>query len=380
MKYKISSQVGSHTKKEILQQPISWMNTYKIIRERKESIIAFLKSALSDNVDIILTGAGSSAFIGEAMQGEMLKRKDFIARSIATTDILTHPELFLSKRKKTLLVSFARSGNSPESIAAIRIVNKYCTDPSHLIITCNPDGQLYLETENRNTLKILLSPETNDESLAMTSSFTSMMLAYILIARIDTISEEETKVKELALWIETMLSEKSEAITNIAKLDFKRVVFLGSGPLQGTAHESHLKLQELTDGNVICKFDTFLGFRHGPKVVINDKTLIVYLFSDDEVARHYEIDLVQQINCGNVGMAQVSVSSKPVQIENFLPTLEVCYQSMGEVSDISYLCVAHVVFAQLLGFYKSVALGLDPDSPSVSGTISRVVEGVNIYI
>ncbi len=380
MKYKISSQVGSHTKKEILQQPISWMNTYKIIRERKESIIAFLKSALSDNVDIILTGAGSSAFIGEAMQGEMLKRKDFIARSIATTDILTHPELFLSKRKKTLLVSFARSGNSPESIAAIRIVNKYCTDPSHLIITCNPDGQLYLETENSKTLKILLSPETNDESLAMTSSFTSMMLAYILIARIDTILEEEIKVKELALWIETMLSEKSEAITNIAKLDFKRVVFLGSGPLQGTAHESHLKLQELTDGNVICKFDTFLGFRHGPKVVINDKTLVVYLFSDDEVARHYEIDLVRQINCGNVGMAQVSVSSKPVQIENFLPTLEVCYQSMGEVSDISYLCVAHVVFAQLLGFYKSVALGLDPDSPSVSGTISRVVEGVNIYI
>ena len=380
MKQGNSIPTGSHTKKEIFQQPLSWKGTFQIIKENKGRILSFFNKVLSDNLDIILTGAGSSAFIGEAVQGELLKRKGFLARPVATTDMLTHPGLFLSKNKKTLLVSFARSGNSPESIAAIRIVNRYCNDPSHIIITCNPEGQLYLETENENTLKLLLPPETNDESLAMTSSFTSMMLAYILITRIDNIDEEEIKVNELGSWIETMLVEKESNIASIASLDFKRVVFLGSGPLQGTAHESHLKVQELTDGYVICKYDTFLGFRHGPKVVINDQTLIVYLFSDDSLARLYEVDLVQQINRGNKGMAQIAISSKPMEIHDFEPTLEICYRGNSDIMDISYLCIAHVVFAQLLGFYKSVALGLDPDSPSVSGTISRVVEGVNIYI
>ncbi len=379
MKHTISTSTGSHTWKEILQQPHAWINTYNLIKAIKKEICLFLDTVLSDNVDIILTGAGSSAFIGEAVQGELLKSSNLIARSIATTDILTHPDRFLSKEKKTLLVSFARSGNSPESIAAVHVVNRHCTESFHLIITCNPDGQLYLDAGDHNSLKILLPPETNDVSLAMTSSFTSMMLAYILIARINTIDEEEVKVKELAGWIDTMLTEKSEAVYKIATLDFNRAVFLGSGPLQGTAHESHLKLQELTDGYVICKFDTFLGFRHGPKVVINDKTLIVFLFSDDEVSRQYEVDLVKQINCGNKGIAQVSISAKPIQIDNCQLTLDICYQSKVEIPDISYLCVGHVVFAQMLGFYKSVLLGLDPDSPSVSGTISRVVEGVNIY-
>ena len=375
----VYKKVGEDTLKEISQQPVSWINTYGIIKGQKKSIASFINNVLSDNTDIILTGAGSSAFIGEAVQGELLKKRGLIARSIATTDILTHPEYFLSREKKTLLISFARSGNSPESIEAVRIVNRYCSDSSHIIITCNPDGRLYLETEDNKTLKILLPPETNDKSLAMTSSFTSMMLAYILIARIDTIDEEEVKVNELSCWIDAVLDEKSDAIKTIASLDFKRVVFLGSGPLQGTAHESHLKVQELTDGKVICKFDTFLGFRHGPKVVINNQTLIVYLFSEDQLSRKYEIDLVQQINNGNKGMAQIAVSAKPVRIDNFKSALDVCYHSKDKIPDISYLCVAHVVFAQLLGFHKSVLLGLDPDSPSISGTISRVVEGVNIY-
>ena len=41
--------------------------------------------------------------------------------------------------------------------------------------------------------------------------------------------------------------------------------------------------------------------------------------------------------------------------------------------------VAYVFVAQLLGFFKSLDCGLTPDAPSVSGNISRVVEGVTLY-
>ena len=375
----IEEKVGLYTKREILHQPSVWLKTYEIIKRDAQKISLFLDKVLDEEVDIILTGAGSSAFIGEALRGVWLKSKGLIMRPVSTTEIVTHPEHYLCSSRSTLLISFARSGNSPESIAAVEIVNKFCKKAYHIIITCNSEGKLYLKSDNGRSLKVLLPEETNDVSLAMTSSFTSMMLALILISKIDTISDERQSVDVLSGWISHLFSAYQDKIKEIARLDFKRAVFLGSGPLVGTARESHLKLQELTDGYVICKFDSFLGFRHGPKAVINDETLIVYLLSDDSHAQQYEFDLIRQINGSNRGMAQVLVGRRSVDIDGFDSDLEIFYSNNENSLEIEYLCIAHVVFAQMLGYYKSIELGLNPDRPSVSGAISRVVEGVTIY-
>jgi tagatose-6-phosphate ketose/aldose isomerase len=279
-----------------------------------------------------------------------------------------------------LLVSFARSGNSPESIAAVNIVDNFCRDSYHIIITCNDEGELYKIPSSSKLLKILLPPETNDLSLAMTSSFSSMMLAFILISKIDQIAGEKAKVHQLCSWGEIILKDYEQEIATIARVDFKRAIFLGSGLLRGTAEESHLKLQELTDGKVICTFNSFLGFRHGPRAVINQETLLVYLFADDEHTRKYEYDLVHQINATNHGLAQVAVCHKPVSLNGFTYDLNLCFGKADPyLADIEYLCVAEVIFAQLLGYHKSLSFGLNPDNPSKSGTISRVVEGVKIY-
>lgn len=373
--------VGVWTKKEIFHQPKMWKRTYDIIFSYRSEISDFLKNAsLSGEVDMVLTGAGSSAFVGDAVFGLRMESQNKPSRVIPTTDLITHPDYYLLKEKPTLLVSFARSGDSPESLAAVDVVDRYCDNSYHIIITCNENGALYLMPQTAKILKILLPPETNDVSLAMTSSFTSMMLAFILVAKIDTLSEEEEKVRQLSGWANEILSDYEKSIEGIAAIDFKRAVFLGSGPLRGTAEESHLKLQELTDGDVFCTFNSFLGFRHGPRAVVNNQTLLVYLFADDEHTRKYEYDLVKQINSSNKGLAQVSVSHKPVNIDGVRFDLELNFgKNNDNDSDIEYLCVAEVLFAQLLGFYKSIKLGLNPDNPSKSGTISRVVEGVKIY-
>jgi tagatose-6-phosphate ketose/aldose isomerase len=302
------------------------------------------------------------------------------ARSVPTTELITHPEYFLLKDRPTLLVSFARSGNSPESIAAVDVVNGYCTNVYHLFITCNEKGELNKIPASPNVYKIILPPETNDDGLAMTSSFSSMMLAFILVAKINEISQEKMKVTRLSFWIRKILADYEESIERMAQTDFRRAVFLGSGPLRGTAEESHLKLQELTDGEVICTFNSFLGLRHGPRVAINGETLLVYLFSDSEHTRRYEYDLVQQVSAGTKPLLTVAVSHRPVDIKGVKFDLEICFGSMDDPeADIEYLCIAEVLLAQLLGFYKSKQLGLNPDNPSKSGTISRVVEGVVIY-
>lgn len=373
--------VGFHTKKEIGHQPEVWLKTYDVVNNNSQNINEFLNEVFKEETDVILTGAGSSAFIGGIASGVLLCRRDIIARPIPTTDLVTHPEQYLSRKKRTMMVSFARSGNSPESIAGIDIANKYCNEIFHLIITCNSNGKLYTQFSGKNVLRILLPKETNDVSLAMTSSFTSMLLAYILIARIDTIETELISIEALARSIEGFIEKTKEDVEKLASLDFKRAVFLGSGPLGGAARESHLKLQELTDGKVICKFDSFLGFRHGPKVVIDDTTLVVYQLSDDTHAQLYEFDLIKQINSSNQGLAQVLIAKAPIAIDGFTPSLQLFFMDKSDKStlDIEYLSIAHVVFAQMLGYYKSIQMGLDPDAPSVSGAIARVVEGVTIY-
>lgn len=372
--------LGEHTQKEIAQQPQMWIKTFEIIYSLKIEIERFFRKFSGKETDIILTGAGSSAFIGNAVFGVLLKNQQRPSRVVPNTELITHPEYFLQNNKTTVLVSFGRSGDSPESIAAVKTVDNYCAKSYHLIFTCNENGELYLQTDNDRSLRILMPAETNDVSLAMTSSFSSMMLAFILVSKIDGIEQEKKKINELSNCGNNLLSKYETLISDIANLDFKRAVFLGSGPLIGTAEESHLKLQELTDGRVMSAFNSFLGFRHGPRVIVNDETLLVYLFSDDQNSRKYEFDLVEQINQTKKGMAQIAVSHKPVSINKVKFNLDIC---LGQINDdkleIEYLCVLEVMLSQILGYYKSLSLGLNPDQPSVSGTISRVVEGVKIY-
>lgn len=371
---------GEYTAKEIAQQPAVWKKTFDVINSNRAEIKSFFDKFSKKEVDFILTGAGTSAFIGNAVSGVRLKHQQKQSRVVPSTELITHPEFFLLPNKTTVLISFARSGNSPESMAAVEVVNNFCQESFHIIITCNEKGILYKNTNQENALRILLPPETNDISLAMTSSFSSMMLAFVLITKIDQLDTEEKKIEQLANWGRIVLDKYEYLISDTATINFKRAVFLGTGPLKGTAEESHLKLQEFTDGKVICAYNSFLGFRHGPRAIVDDETLLVYLFSDDQNSRNYEYDLVRQINQTKKGIAQIAISHKPVSIDGVTFDLNICFgQEHDSEAEIEYLCIAEILLAQLLGYHKSLLLGLNPDNPSLSGTISRVVEGVKIY-
>jgi tagatose-6-phosphate ketose/aldose isomerase len=366
------------TAREIANQPALWLKTYEIVYRDKKNIQKFCNTCFKqDQLDIILTGAGTSAFIGDALKGPFYQKTGIKTRAVATTDLVTHAEQYLNRDKPILLISFARSGNSPESVAAVDLVNKICNNIYHLIITCNPEGALAQKYQGSNCYVFLLPPEADDQSLAMTGSFTSMLLTGLFLSLIDKIDEQEKVVKQLSEVAKKILTEKLTDIKEIAELPFSRAVFLGSGPLQGIACESHLKVQELSDGNIICKYDSFLGFRHGPKAVINKETLLVFLFSNDNYVYNYEHDLVKDINNGERGLARIGIGEKIS--EDLDLTLTISLSVNGSSLPEEFLAVVNVLPAQILGFFKSLALGLAPDTPSSSGTITRVVQGVNIY-
>lgn len=373
------TQHSGNTSFEISSQPAVWRSTWNTLQKQQKELSSFLNYVYAkDNLNIILTGAGSSAFIGVALQGPFQKYTNILTRAISTTDLVTHPELFLLKDKPTLLVSFARSGDSPESLAAVNLVNELCTQVYHLIITCNANGKLAQGENQSNKMVFFLPPETNDKGLAMTASFTSMLLSGLVISRIHQTDRLESQISTLISYGENILQNYTERLYDIAKLDFKRVAFLGSGPLAGTAQESHLKLQELTNGNIICKHDSFLGFRHGPKAVTDKSTLVVYLFSNNKYAEQYENDLVSEICKQELSMYKIGIMESPKDTD-FTLDLEIILGTGNHKLDEEFLTVCSVLPAQILGYYKSLNLGLNPDNPSASGVISRVVQGVKIY-
>jgi len=367
-----------YTAEEIESQPQLWKETFKSIVNSKEEIIEFLSQIYDqDNVQVILTGAGTSAFIGETLQGPFQKHTGLNTRAVSTTDLVTHPQLYLNSKYPILLISFARSGDSPESVAAVDLANKICKNIYHLIITCNYEGKLAKIKNSINSLIFILPPGANDKGLAMTASFTSMLLSGYLISVIQKIDSFENQIQKLAEYGNRMLRNYLGDLKKIAELEFDRAVFLGSGPFLGIARESHLKLQELTDGKVICKFDSFLGFRHGPKAVMNKKTLIVFLFSNDTHVHKYEIDLVKAVNESEKGICSIGVIEN--EMNDFETDLKLVLSENSEVIDETLMAICSVLSAQLIGFFKSINLGLKPDNPSSSGTITRVVQGVHIY-
>ena len=367
-----------HTAKEIHGQPELWIKTWNAVDKHSRALHEFLDPLLlRTDLEIILTGAGSSAFIGEALQGPIHKNTGRCTKALATTDLVSHPELFFPGNAPMLVVSFARSGNSPESVAAVKWADLLGSEVYHLIITCNPDGILARDTRPENSFVFVLPPEADDQSLAMTGSFSSMLLAGLLISQLKQLLALKKQVEVLADYGRIILSDYLAQLKQAAERDFKRAVFLGSGPLRGVARESHLKLQELTDGKIICKHDSYLGFRHGPRAVVNQDTLLVFLFSNDLYARHYELDLVRAINNGENGLYRIGVMEEDIAELNL--DLKIVLSGNKARLDEEFLMICCVLPAQVLGFFKSLQHGLKPDNPSASGAITRVVQGVHIY-
>ncbi|MBT0812878.1 SIS domain-containing protein [Litoribacter ruber] len=367
-----------YTAEEISGQPILWQKTLDKIIEQQAELTDFLAPILQiENLRIILTGAGSSAFIGESLQCLLLPKLKKWVQAIPTTDIVSNFKNYLVEDIPTLMVSFARSGNSPESMAAVQLINQHCKEVYHIIITCNAEGDLAnYGNASGNFYTVILPEESNDKSLAMTGSFTSMYLAGYFIFSLDEdkafIKNQLDQAVESAIFI---LKHFPEKISELSDKDFERVVFLGSGTSLGIARECHLKLQELTDGKLICKHDSFLGFRHGPKVVINNKALVVFLFSKDEHIYKYEKDLAESIlqdprKILSLSIGKALEKSHRNHIDFPIPD--------GNGEDVFHPLVQTLI-GQLLGYYFSLHFDLNPDNPSVNGVISRVVEGVTIY-
>lgn len=373
---------GLNTAKEIIQQPDTWRESIKNLIKNKIEIKSFIDSFLSKKeFRIILTGAGTSAFAGEVCEPYLTSLLNKRVEAIATTDLVASPKSYFIKDIPTLLVSFARSGNSPESVHAVNLATQLVDDLYQVVITCNENGKLAKNTVNdEKSLLLLMPPQTNDLGFAMTSSFTTMVLNAMAVFNIDNIENFSSDVDKLSNSVNDFIENNIEKVTSLANEDFERIVYLGSSTSKGIARESALKVLELTAGKVNVSYDTPLGFRHGPKSVVDDKTVSVIYISNDEYTRQYDLDLAKEMLAHKKNDKVVIVGDNIE--EDILNKADYVFN----VENINYnvenkvlLPLQQIIFGQMLSFLKSVNLGITPDNPCPTGEVNRVVQGVILH-
>ncbi|OKH74752.1 tagatose-6-phosphate ketose isomerase [Mycobacterium sp. SWH-M1] len=360
---------GGATILEIGQQPDAWREVAGRSDEHAETFVRELLAR--PDLRIILTGAGSSAFAGEIAAPLLRRHLHRRVEPIATTSIVASPLDHLEPETPTLLVSFARSGNSPESLATTALADQLVDQVWHLVLTCDREGKLGRAHADRpDSLVVYMPDRTNDSGFAMTSSLTSMLLTCLLMLG----PAQSNQVEALARAAEHVAGLQDD-IRALAQSKKQRFVYLGSGPLEGLARESALKLLELTAGEVVTYFDSPLGFRHGPKSVLDADTLAVVYVSTDPYTRRYDLDIIAELRSQLGADAVRVISAVPIPDEYgaalVLPGLD-------DLPD-ALVALPYLVFGQYLALFTSLDYGKTPDNPFPSGEVSRVVRGVTIY-
>jgi len=349
--------------KEIAQQPQIWEEAVARIESQRQQIDAWIKPLLAnERLRITLSGAGTSSFIGETIApwlGERLSRR---VDTCSTTDIVGDPRKCFPEDIPTLMISFARSGDSPESAASVDLANQLLTECHHLVLTCNPDGQLAKSIANDDRGLCLLMPEAaHDRGFAMTSSFTSMMISTVTV-----FAPDNKQLNTAARVTEKLIAQHASTAREYANRKYSRLVVLGAGCLFGIAQEAALKCLELSAGHLVSLYDSPLGFRHGPKSVVDDQTLIFLLQSSNGYSALYDRDLARELrrDFGDDRIANLS--------SGFLGFSE-------DKLDEFWISLPYVVYCQMFAFFTALVHHIPADNPCPTGEVNRVVQGVEIH-
>ena len=350
----ISPVLGAVTHAEILQQPSLWPTTLQRVQNSFPSESMNLKP-------VVITGAGTSAYAAGAIAASWRG-----AVAVPTTDLLVDPAPFFSDGG--LLVSLARSGDSPESMAVLEKVRREFPKVEHVAITCNAEGKL---AQAEEVQAIVLDPRTNDRSLAMTSSFSNLVLAGLCLHHAEQLSGV---LPQLCRQVESLLPKFEQLAEQIADRSVSRVVVLASTPLFSMAREISLKILEMTAGKIVAIPETFLGLRHGPMSFLAEDTLVLSVLSSDPKIRRYEEDLLIELRNKKLGYLVSVIHENPARIisDEQVPA---CAADLPDFLRTPF----EIVFPQLLAYHLSLRAGLNPDNPSPQGIITRVVQGFQIH-
>lgn len=374
-----------HTPREIWQQPDTWIQTYARCREHSGELNDVLRRAgigrgSTSSPTVYLIGAGTSDYSGRALAPLLRRRWGCDVWPIPSTTLLTDFEEFHHPGRDYLWISFSRSGESPEGVALLEQALDRQRQIRHLVITCNQQGRMaqLCSLNPDRAVALVLDDVVNDRGLAMTSSFSNMVLAGQCVGHLEELAQFGEVVAQISERGRRFLPAAAEAAAAITLLGCTRSCFVGAGVLRAVADESALKVVELSAGKVTTLAETPLGLRHGPLSSVDGQTLFVAFLSSDPRRRGYELDLLREIDHKRLGRVRAVVTARGDDDVSSLADYSLSLDCAADFPD-HYRPVLDVMLGQLIGLFASMRSGLKPDQPSPGGTITRVVAPIKLY-
>ncbi len=368
-----------YTPQEICQQPDTWTNTFLRVAEHREKLRRFLAPLLAASPTVYLVGAGSSDYVGRALTSVLRKSWNCEVMAVPSTELITNMASHLLPERPYLWVSFSRSGDSSESVGVLAKAFREYPQVRHLVVSCNGSGKMsQMCAHAENALALVLDDAVNDRGLAMTSSFTNLVVAGQCLANLERLADYRLTLDALADMGRRMLPQSAQVAHCVSQMHCRKAVFVGSGALAAAATECALKTVELTAGSICTMAESTMGLRHGPMSAMDGSTLFVSFLSSGERRFQYELDLLEEIQAKALGRVRVVVAPAPCERLRKLCDHVIVLDAPAGFPD-DYRTPVDVIFGQLFGLFSSLNAGLQPDHPSPDGTIARVVSHVKIH-
>lgn len=172
----------------------------------------------------------------------------------------------------------------------------------------------------------------------------------------------------------TSLGDFSEGVFGYAP--WKRIVYLGSGGLQGAARESALKVLELTAG----KLAAFMILQ--PDSVMDQNRWSItkhwWWYLSPATLTPVSMILICWLNSAVTtrAMRVIAIAAESTDIVAAGPHI-ILPPSRHFIDVEQAFCF--LMYAQTFALMQSLHMGNTPDTPSASGTVNRVVQGVIIH-
>ena len=340
-----------HTEQEIYSQPEIWRKT---VESFKEMDIKGLPDFRNYDQTIFI-GCGSTYYLS-IWAGRLLRENHVVdVLELPSSEVMLTPQIWAPKSKRTLLVSVSRSGETSETIQAVRAFR----EQSHgdvLAITCYPDSEL-----SKLADWVIGIPGAQETSIAQTRSFTNMMLGVALFISGSVPDDTGALLFDTGKNVLEKYKKTAEEIGRNG--DLNSFFFLGSGKRYGLACEAMLKLKEMS--LTYSEAYHFLEFRHGPMAMVDENCLIVGLLGDE--SSDLEFDVLKDMKEFGARILVLAPEKDKFMADEFDE-----FVSLGTQVTSIWLQPLYLPILQTIALERSFGKGLNPDQPTHLEAVVRL--------
>jgi glutamine---fructose-6-phosphate transaminase (isomerizing) len=344
---------------EITNQKAAWQEAIDVILSNFPRIDAFFNTNPPNR--ILFTGCTSPYYAGESASAAWQARLGIPTQAAPCSELVLFPDAYYCKGDNPILIVLSRSGKTTEALWAIEEFEKRYPGRS-LLIGCSENTPL-----DKLVSMSLHLPQGFDVTLPQTKSFSAMYLATQFMGALLGKQEENIRILKSAPKVFDGIVERTEEkiVRIMEDGDFDKIIYLGSGPLYGIAREATLKIMEMSFSNAFCF--PFLESRHGPRSLFDEKTLVVGLISHSGLRQEARVLEEYTRDLGVTTLAIVPdqnwVGDKTTHV---ISTLQ---DWPDEILGLAYLPVT-----QLIGYYRALKLGANPDVSKNTTAFIEIIE------